>query len=226
MRLWSYGWCVSGLLLLCGCVTEETSDTTFAFAGDDSAEASTSLESRIKVLERRIEALPERIDLRAQLAQLYFDDEKYEKAIETIEEAIQKDPENARLYQILGDFYVYMNRFADAEVNYRKVVQYSKPGFTGPHLALGYVLAMQEKYPEAVEEFKKVLLLQPNMPTALYYLGSCYDVMGQRDKAMEYFQKCAEIRSPYQKKAKQELARLRLLSTREGKPPTSSSKDG
>ena len=153
--------------------------------------------------------------LRAQLAQLYFEDERYEEAIETIEEAIEKDPENARLYQILGDFYVFMNKFKDAEANYRKVVKYSKPGFTGPHLALGYVLAMQEKYEEAILEFKKVLTLQPDMPTALYYLASCYDVIGKRKLAMQYFEKCAKLSSPYQRKAKQELARLRLLSSRE-----------
>ena len=126
--------------------------------------------------------------------------------------AIEKDPENGRLYYLLGDFYIYMNRYADAEGAYRNVIKYSKPGYTGPHLALGYVLAMQEKYEEAIEQFKIVLKLQPRLATAIYYMASCYDVMGKRREAIEFFEKCAEIESPYQRKAKAEAARLRALS--------------
>jgi len=198
--------------LIGGCVTDEEVSASYRFQGDDGAKEGSSVRSRIEVLERKIKSLPNVIDLRVQLAQLYFQDEQYDQAIETVKAAIEKDPENGRLHYLLGDFYIYMNRYGEAEGAYRNVIKYSKPGYTGPHLALGYVLAMQEKYEEAIEQFKLVLKLQPRLATAIYYMASCYDVMGRRKKAIEFFEKCAEIESPYQQKAKAEAARLRALS--------------
>ncbi len=70
---------------------------------------------------------------------------------------------------------------------------------------------MQEKYPEAIAEFEKVIAIDPAQPTALYYLGCCYDSLGARAKAVEYFTLCADLKSPHQEKAAQELRRLQLL---------------
>jgi tetratricopeptide (TPR) repeat protein len=207
----------AALAVLFGCVTEETTTASFSFEGSDRAEKGSSLQSKIEIVERQVKQLPERIDLRAKLAQLYFADDRYQDGIAEITRAIHKDPENARLHSILGRFHIFKNELSKAETSYRNVVRYSKPGFTGPRLTLGYVLAMQEKYDEAIAQFYEVLKLHPKQPTAHYYLGCCYDVLGVRDKAIEHFERAAEHDNPYQNKARGEIYRLKLLSDG-GKP--------
>ncbi len=203
---------LAALGVLCGCVTEQSDREIITFNNGEGGTGGLSIDSKITSLERRVEALPDRIDLRRRLAQLYFEAERYEDALEEIGESIAKDPKNAQLYHIQGRFYLEMSRYADAEASLRHVVTYCKPGFTGPRLTLGYVLAMQEKYEKAIHQFQGVLSLTPNHPTALYYLGCCFDVMGERAKAVAHFEKCAEIEGPYQGKARGELRRLRSLS--------------
>ena len=159
------------------------------------------------------ERCPFYMDLRAypRLRSVYLENEQYDEGIDTIQEAIEKDPENARLHFILGDFYAYKNQYGEAEAAYRECLKHVKAGYDGPHLALGYVLAMQKKYEGAVEAFQAAIKLNPKLATALYYLGVCYDLMGESKLAVKYFTECAKLDSPNRNKARQELYRLNML---------------
>jgi len=202
------------LVLAAGCVTEETSQTnSFMLAGDDEVDANgtTTAKSRIRMLEKKVESMPERVDLQMRLARAYHDDKQFEEAIATLTRAVEREPRNSQIHFLLGEYYVEMNRMPEAEASFRRAAQSSREGFTGPSLALGYALAMQEKYAEAIGEFEKVLAIDRAQPTALYYLACCHDSLGARAKAIEYLTRCAEVKSPHQEKAVQELKRLQLL---------------
>lgn len=217
IRLWILGVLgVAALAGTAGCVTEETSKSGFTNfkvkGGEEKADdVSSTYKSRIRQYEKKVESMPERSDFRISLAQAYYEDKQYEKAIETLKTALEKDPRNGEAHFRLGEFYLEMNRIAEAETCYRKAVQYSLPGYSGPHLALGYALAMQDKYQEAIGELQKVIAIDPAQPTALYYLGCCYDSAGVREKAIEHLERCATLESPYKEKATQELERLKLV---------------
>ncbi len=203
--------------LAAGCVTEETSQSnSFMLAGEDEkdgdgAGATTTAKSRIRLLEKKVESMPERVDLQMRLARACHDDKQFERAIATLTGAIEKEPRNSELHFLLGEYYVELNRMPEAEASFRGAAQSSRKGFTGPSLALGYTLAMQEKYREAIAELEKVIAIDPVQPTALYYLACCHDSMGARAKALEYFTRCADVKSPHQEKAAQEIKRLQLL---------------
>jgi tetratricopeptide (TPR) repeat protein len=202
------------LALAAGCVTEETTrSNAFVLAGQEekNPDGTTTAKSRIRMLEKKVESMPERVDLQMRLARAYHDDKQFEAAIATLTRAIEKEPRNSQIHFLLGEYYVELNRMSEAEASFRSAAESSRKGFTGPSLALGYTLAMQEKYSEAIAEFEKVIAIDSAQPTALYYLACCHDSLGARAKAVEYFTRCADVKSPHQEKAVQELRRLQLL---------------
>lgn len=197
--------------LACGCTTEIHEDRGwYGFEGGPPG-ATTSTEGHIRKLRERLDKMPARNDLRERLAHAYHADEQYDRAIATFQEAIASDPRNGKLHFLLGEIYSEMHRYAEAERSFRQAVTYSRAGFTGLHLALAFALAMQDKHQDAVDELMVVLKVEPEQPTACYYLASCYDAMGRSAEALEYFDRCARFESPYQAKARMEGARLRRM---------------
>jgi tetratricopeptide (TPR) repeat protein len=62
------------------------------------------------------------------------------------------------------------------------------------HAALGSVAMQQDKYDEAVEEFKKAISLSQPPKASLYFrLGEVYSSAGKRQEAVEAFSKAAEL---------------------------------
>jgi tetratricopeptide (TPR) repeat protein len=56
---------------------------------------------------------------------------------------------------------------------------------------LGAVLAMQRKFPQAIEQWKQALEYadKTKLPTLYFYIGSAYKDMGQPEKSGEWFDK-------------------------------------
>jgi len=62
------------------------------------------------------------------------------------------------------------------------------------HAALGSVAMLQDKYDEAVEEFKKAISLSQPPKASLYFrLGEVYSNAGKKQQAIEAFSKAAEL---------------------------------
>jgi tetratricopeptide (TPR) repeat protein len=65
---------------------------------------------------------------------------------------------------------------------------------SGAHAALGSVAMQQDKYDQAVEEFKKAIALsQPPKPSLYFRLGEIYSSTGNKREAIEAFSKAAEL---------------------------------
>jgi len=62
------------------------------------------------------------------------------------------------------------------------------------HAALGSVAMQQDKYDDAIEEFKKAIsLTQPPKPSLYFRLGEVYSSAGKKQEAIEAFSKAAEL---------------------------------
>jgi tetratricopeptide (TPR) repeat protein len=62
------------------------------------------------------------------------------------------------------------------------------------HAALGAVAMQQDKYSEAVDEFKKAIALSQPAKASLYFrLGEVYSTSGKKQDAIEAFSKAAEL---------------------------------
>ena len=63
--------------------------------------------------------------------------------------------------------------------------------------AKGTALAEAGKIAEAVEQFRKALLLAPDLPEARYHLGLAHDRLGQTDEAMAEFEEALRLQGDF-----------------------------
>lgn len=113
------------------------------------------------------------------------------KALEYFHKAIALDPTYFRPYQFLGGFYNVRTRYAEAEVQYRKEVEYAVNDMDGLS-DLGSVLTEQGKYIEAEETFRKALSIKAT-PAGLNDLGATLAFMGRDAEALPYYRQATAL---------------------------------
>jgi len=89
----------------------------------------------------------------------------YEQAAAEFQALLQDHPTHARAHFELGLVFGFMGLFDDSLEQLRQAVE-CQPGFTAAHLILAKTHAMLGQYPEAREQFEKVLALCPDHPEA------------------------------------------------------------
>jgi tetratricopeptide (TPR) repeat protein len=119
---------------------------------------------RVQELEALLERDPQNADAAVQLANTYFDAERWEDAIRWYQRALEIDPNNPNASTDLGVSYYYTNRPDQA----LKQFDYSlklDPKHTKTLLNKGIVLAFgKQDLQAAAEEWKKVVELAPDSP--------------------------------------------------------------
>lgn len=75
------------------------------------------------------------------------------------------------------------------------------------HFEVGQFLFLNEKYDQAIEEFKKAIHDDPKDVEAYYNLGVVYETKSMTKEAKEAFTKALEL-SPEHKLAEQHLSKL------------------
>lgn len=71
--------------------------------------------------------------------------------------AIERDPEQPEAHNGIGTMYmVHYRRPVDAEVHFKKAIEL-RPDYSEARNNLGTLYLAQEKYPEAIEQFKKAI---------------------------------------------------------------------
>ena len=118
-------------------------------------------EGRVQALMTIVENDPNNASAHAQIANLYFDAERWEDAISWYERALKIDPNNPDVSTDLGVSYYYTNRADDALAQFDRSLAID-PKHTKTMLNKGIVLAFgKEDLPAAAEEWKKVVALAP-----------------------------------------------------------------
>ena len=89
-----------------------------------------------------------------------------------LRQAISLNPEPSEQYLYLAMTYYRTNRIADAVTLLRQAIAHNPAG-EGYHLALGSILMGQKNFPDACNEFRAELGLNPHLPTAQALLLKC-----------------------------------------------------
>lgn len=106
------------------------------------------------------------------------------EARQLIEQAIEKDPQNAEAYATLGTCLERQEAPRLAEQAYKQALQLdpqNKPALN--NLATLYWVRMK-RYPESVELLKKVVELDPQSKEAYVSLGAAYNFWAANDKSL------------------------------------------
>lgn len=160
------------------------------------------VEKGIASYSKAIELYPEYHDAYGSRGVAQFRLGRYDQAEKDYQMALKYRPNDTKVLSNLGYIYflraqrpgnqLMLTQLDSAESVYRRSVQFD-PRFVDARRNLGAVLAMKKKFPEAIEQWKEALKYDKNNPTLLYYIGSAYWDMGQKDAAQPWLDKAYAI---------------------------------
>jgi tetratricopeptide (TPR) repeat protein len=139
-------------------------------------------------LKKKVEALPEfrqvtpesrfYQDAVVHIAFILQEQGKAEEAIEQLQAAAQKNPENAEIKYYLASVYEEAGRFDEAESHLQQALE-KDPDNPRYYFRLGVVYDKQKKKEASIEAMRKAIALDPKNASALNYLGYTYADLGQ-----------------------------------------------
>lgn len=116
-----------------------------------------------------------------QLTQLLLDEGKSQEGIALLQGLLQRAP-TPRLWELLGDSYNQIHDLPNAEMAYRKASE-SKPDDIHHLKVLAQTLLMEEKFPEALEQYQRLTQMDADDPDNYLRLAEIYRRTKQLDKA-------------------------------------------
>lgn len=116
-----------------------------------------------------------------QLTQLLLDEGKSQEGISLLQGMLQRAP-TPRLWELLGDAYNQIHDLTNAEMAYRKAAE-SQPDDIHHLKVLAQTLLIEEKFPEALEQYQKLTQMDADDPDNYLRLAEIYRRMKQLDKA-------------------------------------------
>jgi tetratricopeptide (TPR) repeat protein len=136
-----------------------------------------------QVLRAMLKTDPDNDSAMEQLTQLLLDENKSDEAIKLLETTTAHSPSPV-LYDLLGDAYTQTKDYAKAEEAYRKAVELDPSELS--HLrGLGQTLLSEEKYPEALSVYQKLVEVMPDDADVYLQIARIYRELHQLDKAEE-----------------------------------------
>ena len=147
------------------------------------------------------------------LGATYYNLGKYNQGIYYLQEA-KKYMIDVNTFYILGLSYSKLNMFQKAEEELKKAI-YLNPKFTKAYYYdLGYLYFTQGKYDDTIEQWNKILEIEPNFPNkyiVLNNLGIVYQKKQMPDKALEYFLQALQLvpeGSPIENEIEEEINKI------------------
>ncbi len=134
-----------------------------------------------KVLRGVLQREPDNGTALEQLSQLLLDESRSQEAIDLLTSAAG-DFASPDIYDLQGEAYSQSKDYAKAEVAYRKAVE-GDPDDPGHRHGLAQALLAQDKYADALEQFKKLSELEPGSWENYLRAAQLYRRLGQFDQA-------------------------------------------
>ena len=100
--------------------------------------------------------------------------------------AVQLAPQDATVYNNLGNTLKGMGRLEEAEANYRQAIAITNE-FAEAHSNLGTTLAEMGRLEDAEESYKKATTIKPDFAEAYFNLGVMFFEANKYEKAIEQF---------------------------------------
>jgi tetratricopeptide (TPR) repeat protein len=111
-----------------------------------------------------------------------------EEAMVAFQKTLALDPLNTDTLLAQAQLYIRLNRWADAERNYQRVIR-QRPNFWVTYNDLGYALDQQGKYQQAIEAFHTATAAAPGSAMAFANLGGEYLETGDFAEATDSLRK-------------------------------------
>jgi tetratricopeptide (TPR) repeat protein len=136
-------------------------------------------------LRNRIASYPLEASYRVTLAEIYFEDQKYQEAEVMAREAIEYDEKSKAAYMILGKSLKAKNDKTNA-LNYFLDAFSLDPSDVEPLFEAGQLYIDIRKFDEAIKQFERVLKMNNQYPAIYYNLAKVYFAQRKMKKALEY----------------------------------------
>jgi|GEM_PF-3028052 tetratricopeptide (TPR) repeat protein len=143
----------------------------------------------IKAYTKILENDPQNISVNIAVANSYFAQDKYDEALEILD-PLRKNPkfdDNLQLHSFLASLFMKMNQTAEAEEEYKKVLNIN-PRFR-PAYDLGLIYTDQGKSEESIEIYKQALKLNPDLNEMLLYLAVAQQQSNQFKESLDSINK-------------------------------------
>lgn len=134
------------------------------------------------------------------LGRLDYDGHEYNRAIRHFQHAIELAPGMARAYDNLGLCYYYQNQNDLAVENYRKAIDLDRGAphpSPWPYLNLAITLQFLNRFPEAEDNLRQALRLDPDFAQAHFQLGINLEQTDRPEAALLEFREAARLDPTY-----------------------------
>ena len=134
------------------------------------------------------------------LGRLDYDGHEYNKAIRHFQQAIELNPRMARAYDNLGLCYYYQNQNDLAVTNYEKAIELER-GFDHPspwpYLNLAITQQFLNRLPDAEENLRQAIRLDPGFAKAHFQLGTVLEDRGRPEDALAELRQAVQLDANY-----------------------------
>jgi tetratricopeptide (TPR) repeat protein len=128
------------------------------------------------------------------IANVYYQDGNYSKAIELWNQALDLNPRNQKVRYYLASAHIKLGDLKAASAHADRLVA-KRPDHPEFLNTKGFILMKQKRYEEALPFFKKCLQLYPAHKKALINRGACLTLLGEQ-RAAEWAFRWAHTRYP------------------------------
>ncbi len=132
----------------------------------------------------------------ASLANAYFTQTYWDKAIDNYEKVLELIPDSTETYTDIAVCYLRKNLPDKAIVALQQALKQT-PNSPTVHHILGNAYAMANQWRQAVASYKKAIQFSPKFPEAWYNMGLAYEKLEMFDQAAAAFQMATELKPDY-----------------------------
>ena len=124
---------------------------------------------------------------------LYWKSQDYERAKEEFQAELTNDGDNAQAWAYLGDTEMKLGNREMAASHLNKAIQLQND-IRMAYIDRGILLSEENKYKDAIADFRKAVELDPGQPDAHYRLAHAYQALGETSEADKEFKLVRQLR--------------------------------
>ena len=121
---------------------------------------------------------------------------RFDDAIDQLAVIPDLNPDDIQSRYLLALIYSSQKKFDNAAAEYELILKSladESPDNVDLYFYLGQLYYARRDFAKAIEQFNKILTLQPQNTEMMYFLGALYVDVEQPDKAIEIFKKALEV---------------------------------